>query len=425
MRVSFIALVLAVAYIAQPSFAAITTVGDLVDGICPDAKLRLGQNALLSTALTLAASTEIEVPDSGTPILFAPSDAALTAALPKLGVSVAELAFNPQLIKDILSLHLANAESTAISTATTINGKTVNFQISGAESPINDFVATTDNTARSVTQGATIAKTEDIVACIDGPIAVFTDTVFLPDAAAPAPGPDPAPAPTPTIGGLVGAACQGIKDVLAAENFSILAGLLTDPEIAATEITLPEGVVVIAAPTNAAFETLIAAVGPAAAANKTILTEILANHIATAAKASDTTATALSGETMGFWTEMGGVGGNMAPVPTGIAAIAASKTGIISDTPVDELAKVLGAITCTAEGQYAFGIDTVLVPEKYTPKPAPAPTPGPAPDPQPTPAPQPTPDPQPTPASVPPSGSAGVASVGFAAVAAVAAAMLI
>ena len=199
--------------------------------------------------------------------------------------------------------------------------------------------------------------------------------------------PGPAPTPKLTIGALVGAVCPGIGEVLAGDNFSTLLGFLTDPEIAATEITLPEGVVVVAAPTNSAFEKFIAAVGPAAVADKAIVTEVLANHIATAANASESFATTLSGDQMGFWTLMGGAGGNPAPTPTGIAALVASnKDGVISDTPVDELAKVAGGVACTAEGQYAFAIDTVLVPEKYTPKPAAVPASAPASAPAPAPS---------------------------------------
>jgi uncharacterized surface protein with fasciclin (FAS1) repeats len=365
-------MILAVSCVFQSSFAATITIGDFVaDGLCPEAKTRLQSNsALLNTLLTLAAGAQVAFPDSSTPILFAPSDAALMAALPKLGVSVAQLAGNPELIKEILSLHIATAVSTADSTATNANGDIVAFKLYGVSFPISDFVASTDNAARSVVEGSVTAKTDDVIACANGSIAVFIDKVFLPgaDATVVTPTPGPSVAPPFTIGGLVGAACAGIKNVLSGPNFSTLAGLLADPDISGTDINLPKGVLVIAAPTNAAFTSYIASVGPAVAANKTAVAEILANHIAVANSASDSTAAALGGENLAFWAS---VAGSSVPVSTSIAAIAAGKSGIITDADYNQMANVLGAVTCIAEGQYAFGIDTVLVPAEYEPSPTP------------------------------------------------------
>jgi uncharacterized surface protein with fasciclin (FAS1) repeats len=203
--------------------------------------------------------------------------------------------------------------------------------------------------------------------------------VVKPTAAAPAAAPT-APKPL-TIGALVASVCPGIGDILAGPNFTTLVSLLERDEIANTVINPPKGVVVIAAPTNAAFEPVIKAVGAAAIANNTIIGEILANHIAVAANASASTATALSGETLSFWTMMNGiVGGNPAPTPASIAGLAAtSKDGVITDNGgVPEAGKVVGAASCGATGPFAFAVDQVLLPTKYAIKPtvaAPAPAP--------------------------------------------------
>jgi uncharacterized surface protein with fasciclin (FAS1) repeats len=202
-----------------------------------------------------------------------------------------------------------------------------------------------------------------------------------------APATAPAPAPTNgkmTIGALVSSVCPDIANVIAGPNFSTLAGLIKDPVVANTEITLPKGAVVLVAPTNAAFTSYLAAVGPTVAANKTVVAQILANHIATAASSANSTATALSGETLSFWTEMGGVGGNDSPVPTGIAALTASnKGGLVTDADASEMAKISASVPCTAQNQYAFAVDSVLAPKAYeimAPAAAPmAAAPGPAP----------------------------------------------
>jgi uncharacterized surface protein with fasciclin (FAS1) repeats len=308
-----------------------------------------------------------------------------------------------------LSLHLGVAASSDSTDATDLAGTDLMFMENGEPISLADFQTATPADL-TLMEGDNTASVEEVVACDAGATVIFVDTVLLPGAApSPAAAPAPAPsAPKPlTIGALIGAVCPDIADVLAGPNFSTLTSLVSDPVIAKAEITLPKGVVVLAAPTNDAFAKFIAAVGPVAAANKTILIEVLANHIATAGAASDSSAKALSGETMGFWTEMGGAGGNPSPVPTGIAALVASnKGGVITDTPVDEMAKIVGAVGCGAQNQYAFGIDRVLAPAKYDPKPTPAP--GAA----------------PSPAPLPPS-SAGVASFGLAVVGAVAAAILI
>ena len=380
--------------------------------MCPDAKTRLAENTVLTAAVTAASAEQITIPAGEDIVVVAPSDAAFTAALTKLNLKAEAVLNNTALLTAILAVHIGAAANNDSTTATDVAGSNLMFMQDGAPISLADF-QTASPASLTLMEGTNTASVEEVVACQGGATVVFVDTVLLPGTApapgaAPAPAPGPAPTPTKvTIGSLIGSVCPGIKNVLADSNFSTLVKFVSDPDIANTEITIPKGTVVIAAPTNAAFATYIGSVNAELLANKTVIAEILANHIAVAAAPSDDTATTLYGETMGFWTEMGGVGGNMAPTPTGIAALAAtSKNGVITDSPADEMAKVVGSVACAAEGQYAFGIDTVLVPAKYDPAPVPAPAPGVA----------------PTPGPVPSSGS--VASMGLAAVAAMAAAIL-
>ncbi|KAL4542179.1 hypothetical protein Ndes2526B_g06659 [Nannochloris sp. 'desiccata'] len=325
MKTSAVCLLLLAGFAAQ---ASALTIGEAVDGLCPDAKARLAENTVLGLAITAAKDVEITLPAGDNVVVVAPSDAAFIAALAKVDLTAEEILADADLLTSILSLHLAAASTDASVDAATLAGSDISFMEGGEAISLADL-QTASPADLTIMEGDNTVAVEEVVTCDAGATVVFVDTVLLPGAA-PASAPTPAPAPTPklTIGALVGSVCPDISAVLGGDDFSTLFEFLTDPEIAATEITLPEGVVVVAAPTNDAFKKLIAAVGPAAAANKTIVTEILANHIATATAASDTTATALSGETMGFWTEMGGVGGNMAPVPTGIAALVDDKNGV-------------------------------------------------------------------------------------------------
>jgi large subunit ribosomal protein L40e len=329
----------------------------------------------------------------------------------------------------------------------------------------------------------------------------------------------PGPAGSLTLGSLLGSTCSDIAALLASEEFSILAGLVSDPEIASKELPSVTGTVVLAAPTNAAFTSLLSTVGAGFTDNKTRVFEVLANHIALASSAKAETATALSGEKLSFWKQMSGdavavttadefdmptdtmrvtvqiISGTaftidtspsdtienikakiqaqqglspsqyrliyngkliednrtvgdynippqatltllmsrvtnkklinfvMAvegePMPQSIAVTATNPAGgVITDEGMNEHAKVVTALACPTENQYAFAIDAVLVPKQFETEAAPAPA-GSSPAPEPTPKPTPTSNPTPVPAS-----SAGMASVGFAAIAAVAAAIL-
>jgi len=384
-----------------------------VDGLCSEAKEGLEANTVLGLAIEQAKDVEITLPEGEDVVVVAPSDEAFNKALAELALTPEELLGNSDLLTSVLALHLGAAPTDASTEATTVSGPEIMFMDGDDPATLADLQTADTPT---IEEGDTTAAVNEVIACDEGATVLFVDSVLIPGAPAPGPAPAPAdgpvPAPALTIGGLVDATCPDIKDVIASENFSTLRGFLFDAEIAGTEIDLPEGVVVIAAPTNDAFEEFLSKLDPEVAANKTIVTEILANHIATAETASESFGTTLGGAQMGFWTMMGGVGGNEAPVPTEIAELASSsENGVITDSdPVDEMANVAAAVDCADDGQYAFAIDTVLVPEKYTPEPAPAPVPASGTSPEPAPA---------------PSSAAGVASMGFAAVIAVVAAMLV
>jgi hypothetical protein len=216
----------------------------------------------------------------------------------------------------------------------------------------------------------------------DAPAAGPTVGPIVQPAATPATAPAAAPtAPKPlTIGALVDSLCPDIADILAGPNFTTLMDLAAREEIANREISLPKGVPVLVAPTNAAFTPVIEAVGADAIADNNLIFEILANHMAVATNASASTATALSGETLSFWTMMGGVGGNPAPTPASIAGLKANSVdGVITDNGgVPQAGKVVGAASCGAGGPYAFAVDTVMLPSKYdlptVAAPAPAPS---------------------------------------------------
>lgn len=353
-----------------------------------------------------------EIPEGQIPLLVAPSDAAFADALTALGLTAEEVFADTDLLATVISLHLIAVPSLTDTTGSTLNGEIADLAIDSVPATLEEFIASDLAKSIALLGSDDSATITDVIACDGGVVAAFSDTVLLPVAApGPAAAPTPAPAPetpiTTTIGGLVSIACPAIQDVLATPNFSILLGLLTMPDVAATEITIPPGEIFIAAPTNAAFQALLSKLDPKLAENATVVVDLLANHIGVAA--STTTvgpATALSGAPINFWRAPAGA----APTAISLEALADDATnGAITDGD-SNIAKVAAAVPCAAEGQYAFGIDKVLVPAAYEAALAPAAAPAPAPAPTTAPAPAPS--------------SAGAATFGVAAAVAMVAAML-
>ena len=318
--------------------------------------------------------------------MIAPSDDAFIAAIGNLGLSAAAVLADTDLLKTLINLHLVAVPSLNATTGSTLGGDELELFVDDSPATLEEFITSEIGVvfpSVALVGGAEVATADQVVQCPGGgAVAAFVDTVLLPPttATAPAAAPGPAPAETPistTIGGLVGLACSGITDVLATDNFSILYGLLTRPDVANTKIVIPPGEIVIAAPTNAAFTSLLGKLDPKLAENTTVVVDLLANHIAVASSATTTDpAVALSGAPMNFWKAPAGAD----PTPVSIDTLIAdeTRTGAITDGDND-IAKVAAAVSCASEGQYAFAIDKVLVPAAYEAALTPAAAPGSAP----------------------------------------------
>ena len=325
--------------------------------------------------------------------MIAPSDDAFIAAIGNLGLSAAAVLADTDLLKTLINLHLVAVPSLNATTGSTLGGDELELFVDDSPATLEEFITSEIGVvfpSVALVGGAEVATADQVVQCPGGgAVAAFVDTVLLPPttATAPAAAPGPAPAETPistTIGGLVGLACSGITDVLATDNFSILYGLLTRPDVANTKIVIPPGEIVIAAPTNAAFTSLLGKLDPKLAENTTVVVDLLANHIGVASNtATAGPAVALSGAPLNFWRAPAGAD----PTLISIDALAADTTnGAITDGDTD-IAKVAAAVSCASEGQYAFAIDKVLVPAAYEAALAPAAAPAPAPVTAPAPAP--------------------------------------
>ena len=320
--------------------------------------------------------------------MIAPSDKAFLAAIKKLNLTAAEVLADTKLIKTLISLHLASVPSLTSTTGTTLSGDVIEFFVHRNVANLKYFIKSKLTKSKTVglVGGAEAPKANPVIQCPGGgAVAAFTSSVLLPPATpttatAPAAAPGPAPAETSistTIGGLLSIACPQIKRAINTSDYSILYGLLTRPDVANTKIVIPPGDIVIAAPNNAAFTSLLGKLDPKLAENTTVVVDLLANHIAVASSATTTDpAVALSGAPMNFWKAPAGAD----PTPVSIDTLIAdeTRTGAITDGDND-IAKVAAAVSCASEGQYAFAIDKVLVPAAYEAALTPAAAPGSAP----------------------------------------------
>ena len=327
--------------------------------------------------------------------MIAPSDKAFLAAIKKLNLTAAEVLADTKLIKTLISLHLASVPSLTSTTGTTLSGDVIEFFVHRNVANLKYFIKSKLTKSKTVglVGGAEAPKANPVIQCPGGgAVAAFTSSVLLPPATpttatAPAAAPGPAPAETSistTIGGLLSIACPQIKRAINTSDYSILYGLLTRPDVANTKIVIPPGDIVIAAPNNAAFTSLLGKLDPKLAENTTVVVDLLANHIGVASNtATAGPAVALSGAPLNFWRAPAGAD----PTLISIDALAADTTnGAITDGETD-IAKVAAAVSCASEGQYAFAIDKVLVPAAYEAALAPAAAPAPAPVTAPAPAP--------------------------------------
>ena len=146
-------------------------------------------------------------------------------------------------------------------------------------------------------------------------------------------------------------------------------------------MTVPPGELVIVAPEDSAFTSLLAELSAAGidysalVANQSMVVGLLAEHVAVASSTAATTATTLSGNTLTFVTN--GVAGS-------IETLVQAGKGSIVDGGSLTAPNVNAAIQCT--GFVLFSVDSVLVPKQYAsalkPASAPAVAPSPAPAPK-------------------------------------------
>jgi uncharacterized surface protein with fasciclin (FAS1) repeats len=198
---------------------------------------------ILAEALTKA-DLVTTLKGSGPFTVFAPTDAAFTAALGALGITKAELLNKPDLAA-ILTYHVVSGsvKSTDLTngmTAATVQGSSLTISINGSTVKVNT---------------ATVTSAD--IMCSNGVIHII-DEVLLPPAAdpTPAPEPEPEPAPSPSPGG-------ELKDIVdtavAAGTFTVLAEALTKADLIATAKSA--GPFTVFAPTDAAFAAALETLG--------------------------------------------------------------------------------------------------------------------------------------------------------------------
>ena len=141
---------------------------------------------------------EITVPDNTTAILVAPSDSAFTDAIAALGLTQAEVLANTDLLKQVLSVHLAVSNDTASDTAMTLGGPELEFYSGGKPTPLSSFVKTKIFRALELVDTKQKVAVSKVVQCPDkSAIAMFVKKVLLPPGVGPAMGPGMGPGMAP------------------------------------------------------------------------------------------------------------------------------------------------------------------------------------------------------------------------------------
>jgi hypothetical protein len=94
--------------------ASALTIGEVADGLCPEAAAALANNTVLGDALQAAKDVEITLPGKGqNPVIVAPSDAAFQAALAKLEMTPEQLLGDSELLYNVLARHFGASSSKA------------------------------------------------------------------------------------------------------------------------------------------------------------------------------------------------------------------------------------------------------------------------------------------------------------------------
>jgi uncharacterized surface protein with fasciclin (FAS1) repeats len=155
-----------------------------------------------------------------------------------------------------------------------------------------------------------------------------------------------------TLNDAVASLCPDIQEALG--GLTILNTLVAS--VGETEIDIPEGGLVVAAPTDAAFLTLLDTLGSDAASlqsNTELVASVLSLHLGVTATTSDSTAVTLLGESMSFT-----VDDTLTGLEDFIAAVGDGESAAIKTETTT--ADVEAVVSCP--GQTAFVISSVLIP---------------------------------------------------------------
>lgn len=317
------------------------------------------------------------LPTSGDLLLFAPTNKAFEGALAKLNLTIADILANPSLAADVLKLHIAGATSMDATSATALDGSTLTFMVKNASATVAQLVKAGSSGTGTVMDSDAM-ETPTVISVVSCPAqnqtAFVIDEVLIPSmyesmgpsmapGEAPAMAPSMAPSMAPTgpitIGEAVAGLCPNITDAL--KNYTILTEAVN--AVANTTIDIPAGMqLVLAAPTDAAFEALLSKlnVSPAALlANKDLLLSVLEKHISVLPSEAGTSATTLSSDAMDFL-----VNNATTPLMDLLDSVmAGAKNAALKVTNSTSLPQVLSAAGCPGMGQYLLGIDEVIAPD--------------------------------------------------------------
>lgn len=338
--------------------ASAATLKETAAGLCQDVQDVLGTLTVLPQLVDQFGDFEIPT-TGGIPGIAVPTDEAFDALLDTLDTTLEAL--EADLVQKVLSLHVGLAADAQATTATTVAGEQMKFFIDGEPSALINFVDSIGNSSTIIATDQSEANATAAVQCLSGETAILIDTVLLPGDSAEAPSPMPEPIPpsetTLKISEAVENLCDPISTALKDVDFSTLSAAL---EAAGdVEITLPDGELVIAAPNNEAFNAALTQLGltPAELLNQPQrLQSILALHLAVAQSLNSTSAATISGAEMTF-----NINGAVSSVNE-VAAVARNNTATVKAGAFPS--NVVDVISCGAEGQTAFVVESVLLPEE-------------------------------------------------------------
>ena len=116
--------------------AAPLTLGAVVDSLCPAILEALDRHPILGAAVAAVADTPVTIPAGMQVLLAAPSDAAFTAVLQKLGITAEQLLADKATLLDVLTQHIGVFATDAATTATALSNDTLSFMLNGAAASV-------------------------------------------------------------------------------------------------------------------------------------------------------------------------------------------------------------------------------------------------------------------------------------------------